>query len=115
MIRTALARTSPLKRKARLKPRRSSRARSPAFLTFVRDLPCCFCSSRVKVEAHHMGERGLGQKASDNTAVPLCRPCHGAWHDASGPFKNWGKYNRALWADFMVGKVQAAWEMRGAT
>ena len=50
--------------------------RDRAYLTFVRAHTCCACSSWRGVEAAHTGSRGLGQKADDSSAIPLCQKCH---------------------------------------
>lgn len=60
-------------------PRHDPR-RDPAYLAWIRTLPCVICfawklpSRRYdgKVEAAHVGERGLGQKCPDQEALPLC-------------------------------------------
>ena len=47
-----------------------------AFLSFVRKFPCCCCYSTRRVEAAHIGPRGLKQKTSSFTTLPLCFQCH---------------------------------------
>jgi hypothetical protein len=51
-------------------------SRDPDYLAFVRSLPCCVCGSRRSIEAHHTGPRGLSQKSSDFSAIPLCAVIH---------------------------------------
>jgi hypothetical protein len=51
-----------------------------AYLAFVRARPCCHCGDTDRVEAHHTGKRGMGQKAPDSTTVPLCHACHMCFH-----------------------------------
>jgi hypothetical protein len=46
------------------------------YLAFVRTHPCCACGRMRWVEAAHTGPHGLGQKAPDRDAVPLCVRCH---------------------------------------
>ena len=65
-------------RKKRSRPRRGPE-RSPEYLAWIRTLPCAVCAkgsaAAIFVEAAHtnaMGGRGLGQKASDFSAIPLC-------------------------------------------
>lgn len=59
---------------------------SAAHLRFLRGLPCCACRhpSGPGGEAHHLlrigGVRGVGMKAPDRWAVPLCRAHHDALH-----------------------------------
>lgn len=47
-----------------------------AYLKFLRLLPCVCCGSARRIEAAHIGPRGLSQKTSDYTALPLCASCH---------------------------------------
>lgn len=55
--------------------------RDPAYLRFVRQFPCIGCGVQRRIEAMHTGPHGLGQKASDMTALPGCQTCH-AQYDA---------------------------------
>ncbi len=50
--------------------------RDPKFLAFIRKLCCVICGSYRLIEAAHFGAHGLGQKASDEDALPLCLRCH---------------------------------------
>ena len=69
-------------RKMRFQPRRGPE-RSPEYLAWIRTLPCVVCL-RVSgwatvVEAAHtnaLGPRGMSQKASDFSAIPLCSGHH---------------------------------------
>ena len=65
----------------REKPRRGP-ARSPEFLAWIRSLPCAVCQRGPTVyfpveaaHTHGLGPRGMGQKSSDFSAIPLC-----FWH-----------------------------------
>jgi len=64
---------------------------SPAYLRFVRTLPCCACGARRSIEAAHIGPRGLGQKRDDKDALPLCKWCHRELHEL-GPVEFTQKY-----------------------
>lgn len=84
----------------------------PFFVQYVRSLPCAAwalgpCYGRV--EAHHAGQRGLGQKAHDNTCVPLCTQHHRNWHDHSGPFRTWTKTDRREWIAQTISFTQAGY------
>jgi len=46
------------------------------YLAFVRRFPCVCCGSSRRIEAAHIGPRGLKQKTSDFTALPICFACH---------------------------------------
>lgn len=57
--------------------------RSKKYLKWVKTLPCANCQSPADDAHHligvgHMG--GMGTKAPDNTAIPLCRGCHTMIH-----------------------------------
>ncbi len=54
-----------------MKPERDSR-----YLQWIRTLPCSVCRTTRNIEAAHTGPHGLGQKASDSTAIPLCAKHH---------------------------------------
>ena len=55
--------------------------RDPAYLAFIRSLPCAVCPrTPPRVEAAHVGRRGLGQKCSDREAIPLCSLHHQEQH-----------------------------------
>jgi hypothetical protein len=76
-----LKRTVPV-RKKRFQPRRGP-DRSPEYLAWIRTLGCVVCSKvsggSTVVEAAHtnvLGPRGLGQKTSDFSAIPLCAAHH---------------------------------------
>ena len=81
MKRTGLKRKTPLRAKATRKKKGSD----PAYLEMVRREPCCGCGKAGPSHAHHQhGEpgtlKGMGLKAPDSTAVPLCAGCHNAYH-----------------------------------
>ncbi len=91
---------------------------NPAYLRFVRTLPCRLhlndpCDGPI--EAHHAGERGLGQRAGDDTAIPLCLKHHRCWHDASGPFKTWKKHQRRGWIDQQIRWVRRQFAKQSRT
>lgn len=54
-----------------MKPRRDSK-----YLQWIRTLPCSVCGSTRNIEAAHTGAHGLGQKAPDSSAIPLCITHH---------------------------------------
>jgi hypothetical protein len=54
--------------------------RDPHWLRFIRSLPCSVPGCRLRnVEAAHTGIRGIGQRATDYNAIPLCKPHHWLW------------------------------------
>ena len=48
--------------------------RDGRYLAWIRTLPCLVCGRAS--EAHHTGPHGLGKKADDSTAIPLCTEHH---------------------------------------
>ena len=60
-----------------MKPSRDSR-----YLQWIRTLPCSVCRTTRNIEAAHTGPHGLGQKAPDSTAIPLCITHHRAADDS---------------------------------
>lgn len=99
-----IARKAPLKRKPR-KPRAGD---DPERLAWLRTLPCAMCGSPAtamrrlgsgSVEAHHPTGAGMGTKAPDSKAFPLCGPvgCHYDLHNLTGHFKGWTKSDLQDW------------------
>lgn len=64
------------------------------------------------VEADHMGERGIGQKADDKTCAPLCQKHHRERHDHSGTFRPLTKAELRAWRARAIEHTQAAWSKR---
>jgi hypothetical protein len=52
---------------------------SPAWLDFVRALPCAVCGHRPRNFAHHFPPKGRGVVRDDMT-MPACEPCHRRCH-----------------------------------
>jgi len=91
--RVPLRRSAPLRRglppqrrvpvrKKRSRPRRGP-DRCPEYLAWIRTLACVVCSrmscGAAVIEAAHthaLGPRGMGQKTSDFSAIPLCAAHH---------------------------------------
>ena len=75
-----MRRRTPLNNR-RIRPRLGPR-RSRAYLAWIRTLGCAVCRRPpgvVAIEAAHtkvLGPRGLGQKTSDFSAIPLCSRHH---------------------------------------
>lgn len=62
------------------------------YLDWIRGLDCSVCCVRGSSEAHHfIGEfhvSGVGLKAPDYLAMPICRNCHSAIHMATPGWKD---------------------------
>jgi hypothetical protein len=64
--------------------RRKGRVPDKQYLAWIHTQPC-LCRGpgcRGRIHAHHSGLRGLGQKADDRTALPLCSAHHQNGPDA---------------------------------
>lgn len=109
----------PAKPRTRLKPRRaterrSARERDPAYLAFVRTLPCAAIGvpghrCRGRIEADHQGDRPAGRKAHDRTAVPLCTLAHRQRADFAGPFRDWDQARMRAWLAGAIAATQSAY------
>ena len=140
MRRTPLSRgTKPLRRTTRLRARGDTkyrrRARDLPFMRWVKRQTCFVrvlspfslvaelrpvvmptkaietpCSGPI--EADHMGERGMGQKAADDTCVPMCRGHHRERHDHAGTFRPLKKPELRAWRARAIEHTQAAWSAR---
>lgn len=89
--------------------------KNPDFLAFVHTLNCRMgmqdpCDGAL--HAHHAGERGYGQKAPDETCIPLCHKHHHAWHGCLGVFAGWTKDERRAWSERQIAWVQGQYEMK---
>jgi hypothetical protein len=82
-----LQRGLPPERRVAVRPKRSrprrGPERSPEYLAWIRILPCAVCSrvsgGTTVIEAAHtnaLGARGMGQKTTDISAIPLCTDHH---------------------------------------
>jgi len=74
--RVAHERANRIERKRRARIAGKQPARSPKYLAWIRTFPCLLCRRLRGVEAAHSGPHGIGQKASDFSALPLCSDCH---------------------------------------
>jgi len=69
------------------------------YATWLRTQPCCAPGECLRnVELHHPRHMvGLGMRASDSSAIPLCPRHHQHLHRLSGPFRGWDKSRRKSW------------------
>lgn len=90
--------------------------RDPAYLKWIRALPCCVCGSQRGVEAAHTGSRGLSTKSCDRSCVPLCRQ-----HHQTGKYSYHGLGARAFAARYgldvgsLVGEFNAGYDSKVKT
>lgn len=108
-----LKRTTPLRRRTRMKPRRDRRRRSSrwvddAYRAEVRMLQCClhrmhpwahFCRGEIDPHHAHHGRHGVGTKSDDWTCIPLCRAAHDDAEGKRGFFRGWTREQMREWHD----------------
>jgi hypothetical protein len=75
---------------------KKKRWESKPYLRYVSKLPCSACGlQNDTVVAHHLTSRnapfcgGMGYKASDIFAMPLCHFCHTAAHNGEADILDW--------------------------
>ena len=83
----------------------------PAYLSWVRTLPCCACGLRGMTQAHHRTGYAKGKKAPDRETMPLCHPCHRDLHDLRGFFGVMDKAALRAWQRKMIRETQ---QLRGS-
>jgi hypothetical protein len=137
MRRTALSRgRKPLRRTTRLRARGNTkyrrRERDVPRMLFVKRLACTvrdlspisfitdparaaaakitLCSGPV--EADHMGARGIGQKAEDDTCAPVCQGHHSERHAHAGEFFQLNREELRAWRAEAIERARAAWRQR---
>ncbi len=108
-----MKRSTPLRRKTRIRqkratPRRSSRIRDPEHMADVRRLPCAAQSipeatpCQGRIEADHMGRRGIGQKCPDDETGPLCSRHHAERGSFAGMFRHWTQPKMRQWLEATI-------------
>ena len=91
--RVCLRRCSPPRRRSPVRQKRSEPRRgpdrSPDYLAWIRTLDCVVCSrargGSTVIEAAHtnvLGPKGMSQKTSDFSAIPLCSAHHRHYPDS---------------------------------
>jgi hypothetical protein len=79
--------------------------KDPDYLATLRKGWCLMCGRHEGVTIvphHHTERRGLGQKADDRDAFPLCTWCHDDFHAGRGRFKGLDHEQRTQWQDRCV-------------
>lgn len=59
-----------------------------------------------EIEADHMGERGLGRKADDDTCAPMCTGHHRERTDHAGTFKHIDRETERGWRARAINRTQ---------
>jgi len=94
------------------KPPRYDAKRNPAYLAWIRSLPCAVCRiwgltrhEHGKVEAAHVGARGIGQKCADTETLPLC-----VHHHRTGPHSH-HYLGRRFWPFWKINRYELIAEL----
>lgn len=74
----------------------------PEHVKRVRAMPCAACGATPAGCAHHKMGAGMGRRAHDHMAIPLCHGCHMNLHALRGRFKGWDRERRRAWEDGAV-------------
>ena len=83
---------------------RQPRIEDPAYLAYVRQLPCTICQrpgrsdpAHIRSAARQYGKRqtGLGEKPDDKWVLPLCRQHHDEQHRRGDELAWWASYGIA--------------------
>lgn len=88
----------------------------PDYIRWMRLRMCvnaAYCGRRA-CEPHHArrdrhGPVGMGQRASDRRAIPICRPCHDDFHDGRNYFASMNVEQRREWMESQITRCQAAY------
>jgi hypothetical protein len=79
----------------------------PGYLAWIRTLPCAVCwmwrirpGRDSKVEAAHVGIRGLARKCSDLETIPLC-----IWHHRTGPHSH-HHLGKGFWVFWKINRTE---------
>lgn len=108
----------------------------PAYLAWIRTLPCLVCSmavygcswifspeaelifetapvARIRIsEAAHVGVRGLGSKSDDTETVPLCPRHHRTGNDAHHALGKWFWLYHNLDREVIVAALQRRYALQ---
>ena len=92
---------------------RKKTGKDPAYLKWIRTLPCVCCRWPIfwetlhvqpresgRIEAAHVGGRGLSQKCNDRETIPLCR-----WHHRTGP-ESHHRAAKRFWEIWAIDKTE---------
>lgn len=136
MKRSPLRRTSTLKRSPRRRKRGSTkyakRERDFDYMGFIKGQPCAVGYNHQPaydefwrglyvdehcgtIEAHHAGVRGVGQKAPDDTCIPLCSEHHRKLGERCGLFSGWPRGAVKLWELAVIAHYQALYAARSSS
>lgn len=92
----------------------------PQYLGWLRRQPCCApnarCTRRSEAHHHNLLGSGMGKKAPDRMAMPLCHLHHVfGLHALAGPFKGWDRARLKAWQDEQCALWRARYEAERAT
>ena len=87
----------------------------PEYLEYLRGEPCCSCGRWGASVPHHKTGAGMGTRAHDHEAMPLCddlrKSCHRDLHQFQGAFEGMSRLLRATWQDTQIQEHRARYTM----
>ena len=113
MKRTPLKRTAMRRGPSKRPGKYARRVRDFDFMLWVKTQQCLLAGNYEAgpcsgvVEADHAGLRGIGQKAPDDTCIPLCSGHHLDRHACTGFFRGREKAWKRDWRAEAITKTQA--------
>lgn len=88
----------------------------PEYIRWLRLRMCVLATwcGRRACDPHHArrdrhGPVGMGQRAPDARAIPICRPCHDDLHEGRGYFASMTLDERRAWMEKQIERCQQAY------
>lgn len=84
-----------------------------SYTDWLRQRPCCSCGGSG-VQVHHRTGAGMGLRAHDHDAMPLCFRCHSDLHCLGGRFSTFSREDLRQWQDEQIAALRAVYEPQGS-
>jgi hypothetical protein len=76
------------------------------YLRWIAAHPCAMCGAASGPPHHPRHDVGLGLRAHDHRAVPLCHSCHEELHRLNGHFAGWSRDKLRSWLDAVAASMR---------
>lgn len=107
-------------RRGKKRSKYALRPRDTPYMLWVKSLSCAVLEFWMPweheigtcdgpIQADHMGRRGIGQKAADDTCAPMCRRHHRERTDHSGVFRHATREQAREWCAGVVRDIREIW------
>ena len=84
----------------------------PDYIHWLKGQPCNQCGAQRGCDAHHRTGAGMGMRAHDHLAMPMCRYCHDTFHASSGSFKTMEKQARRAYQDEAIQRCRRVYSSK---